>query len=153
MMQWYKEDIEQYLNAKEYVDTVIILLQPFHLSHDKELLKDSFLRQALSIYANEIEQELSGRVFLTPEYNYLKSSQLENEVTRINNWVQDIKKQPFQSVFYLTFDIAWRKVESDLNGELIWLPGISSGDLQAKETVSMIQNQVTQISELIKSYW
>src|SRR5690625_1044001 len=152
-MQWYKEDIEKYLNAKEYVDTVIIPLQPFHLSHDKELLKDSFLRQALSIYANEIEQELSGRVLLTLEYIYLKSNQLEDEVSRANKCVQDMKKQPFQSVFFLTFDVGWKKVESSLNGELIWLPGISSGDLQSKETVSMIQNQVTQISELIKSYW
>src|SRR5690625_4651473 len=111
-MQWYKEDIEKYINAKEYVDTIIIPLQPFHISEDKEILKDAFLRQALTIYSTEIEKELSGRVLLTPEYHYLKSANRDDEIVRINNWVKDMKTQPFESVFFLTFDIGWKKVES-----------------------------------------
>jgi len=152
-MQWNSEDLAQYMDAKEYIDTIIIPLQPFHLSKDNQLQKDAFLRNVLSIYTNETEKELSGRVLLTPSYNYLKFTQLEEEVTRLNNWVEDIKNQPFHTIFFMTFDMKWKKVESKLDGHLIWLPGIDSGDLHTKEAVKMIQNQVTQISELIRSYW
>jgi len=152
-MQWNSEDLEQYLSAKEYIDTIIIPLQPFHLSKDNQLKRDAFLRNVLSIYTNEIEKELSGRVLLTPAFNYLKFTELENEVARLNDWVKDIKMQPFQTIFFMTFDAMWKKIESNLDGHLIWLPGIDSGDLHTKEAVKMIQNQVTQIGELIRSYW
>src|SRR5690625_64565 len=152
-MQWNSEDLAQYMDAKEYIDTIIIPLQPFHLSKDNQLQKDAFLRNVLSIYTNETEKELSGRVLLTPSYNYLKFTQLEEEVNRLNNWVEDITNQPFHTIFFMTFDMKWKKVESKLDGHLIWLPGIDSGDLHTKEAVKMIQNQVTQISELIRSYW
>src|SRR5690625_3490750 len=135
-MKWQKDDVKKYIDAKEFVDTILIPLFPFQLSNDKQLTKDAFLRQALLIYANETEKELSGRVFLIPEYSYLKSEMLKDEVSRLNKWVEDIKQQPFQKIFFLTFDMNWRKVESTLEGHLIWLPGVSSGDLQAKEVVS-----------------
>src|SRR5690625_670875 len=152
-MQWNSEDLTQYLGAKEYIDTIIIPLQPFHLSKDNQLKKDAFLRNVLSIYTNETEKELSGRVLLTPAYNYLKFTKLEEEVDRLNKWVEDIQKQPFNTIFFMTFDMMWKKVESKMNGHLIWLPGIDSVDIHAAETVKMIQNQVSQIGELIRSYW
>lgn len=152
-MQWNSKDLTQYLDTKEYIDTIIIPLQAFHMSQDNQLKKDAFLRNVLSIYTKETEKELSGRVLLTPAYNYLKFTELEEEVIRLNEWVENIKKQPFKTIFFMTFDMKWKKVESKMDGHLIWLPGIDSVDLQAKETAKMIQNQVTQIGELIRSYW
>lgn len=152
-MKWKTDDLKKYIQAKEYIDTIIIPVQPIHFSDESNLEKDSFLRESLAIFSNDIEQELSGRVMLTPTYNYIKSTDLSDEVTRLNEWIKEVKKQPFTTIFILTFEIAWKKTESEIEGNLLWLPGISSGDITSKETTTLIRNQVEQISELIRSYW
>ena len=152
-MRWFSEDIKKYIPAKEYIDTIIIPLQAFQLSEDSSLEKDAFQREVLSIYAQEIEKELSGRIMLTPTYNYLKFTNMESEMNRLNEWIENIETQPFKTIFVMTFDNSWKKVEKDLNCNLLWLPGIKSGNIKSEETILVIRNQVEQISELIRSYW
>ncbi|MEC5422472.1 YpiF family protein [Virgibacillus sp. C22-A2] len=152
-MKWKRADIQQYIQAKEYIDTALIPLVPFQLSNETDLEKNTFQSEVLSVFSNEIEKELTGRVLLTPTYNYIKSTSKELETERINGWAEDIQKQPFKFVFFVTFDSTWKKNERELNGNLLWLPGIQSGDLQTKEMHAVIRDQVTQISELIRSYW
>lgn len=152
-MKWKKSDIKQYNQAKEFVDTILVPLIPFHLSNDNELEKSAYQSEILSILTNEIENELSGRMMLTPAYHYLKNANKENEVERINTWVEDIQMQPFNYVFFVTFDSTWKRNEQALNGSLVWLPGIHSGDLHTKEMQAVIRDQVEQIGELIRSYW
>lgn len=152
-MKWIKDDIEKYVEAKEYVDTAIIPVQAFQLSKDEQLVKDTFAGEVLSIYANEIEKELSGRLLLAPAYTFNKQSNIEKEVARLNEWVADIKEQPFDHIFILTLDLDLKKVEKDIDGNLLWFPGMQPTDLQSQESVQMIRSQIEQISELIRSYW
>jgi len=152
-VKWLSEDLNKYVQAKEYIDTLIIPLETFHLSQEADLEKDAFLREVLGIYTNEIEKELSGRVLLAPAYTYLKSSDLKNEAERLNAWIYDSKSQPFASIFAVTFDNGWKKVEKHLDCDLLWLPGMKRGNIHSDESVRLIRSQVEQISELIRSYW
>ncbi|MBM7598368.1 hypothetical protein JOC34_000725 [Virgibacillus halotolerans] len=152
-MKWKKSDLNQYKQAKEYIDTILIPLVPFHLSNDNTMEKSAFQSEVLSVFTNEIENELSGRIMLTPNYSYLKSADQEMEVERLNTWVYDLQKQPFNHVFFVTFDAAWKKNEQAMQGTLVWLPGLHSGDLHNKEMHALIRDQVEQIGELIRSYW
>lgn len=152
-MKWNKKNLQQYVQAKKYVDTLVIPLIPFHLSHDANLEKSAFQKEALSIFLSEVEKELTGRIMLTPSYNYLKYTNKELEVERINEWITDATTQPFNHIFLITFDSTWKKSEQALNGHLLWLPGIQSGDLYSKEMHSVIHGQVEQVGELIQSYW
>lgn len=152
-MKWTKSDVEKYVEAKEYVDTVVIPVQSFQLSKDDQLIKDTFAGEVLSIYANEIEKELSGRLLLTPTYTFNKQSDIKQEVARLNEWIADIKEQPFEHVFLLTLDLNLKKEEQALDGNLLWFPGLQPTDLQSQEAVQMIRSQIEQISELIRSYW
>ncbi|WP_106497414.1 YpiF family protein [Lentibacillus sp. Marseille-P4043] len=152
-MQWLKQDLQQYIQAKEYVDTVIVPLIPFQLSQDTNLAKNAFQGEVLSIFAKEIEKGLTGRILLAPNYYYLNSESKEKEISRLNAWTENIFTQPFKHLFFVTFDASWKKNEQALDGTLLWLPGIQSGDIQSKEMHSFIHDQVNQISELIKSYW
>ncbi|MUK87277.1 DUF2487 family protein [Ornithinibacillus sp. L9] len=152
-MKWNEQDIENYVGAKEYIDTIILPLLPFQLSQDANTKKDAFASEVLTIFSNEIEKELTGRILLTPSYYYLKSADKEQEVKRLNAWVEDMKKQPFKHIFYVSFDSSWKKNEKDLNGNLLWLPGIQSGDVHSEEMQKLIRQQVQQIVELIRSYW
>lgn len=152
-MRWFSEDLKKYVQAKEYIDTVIIPLQAFHLSQETTLETDAFQREVLSIYAQEVEKELSGRIMLTPTYNYLKFASLDQEVYRLNEWISHLEQQPFKLIFALTFDNGWKKIEREMNCNLLWLPGMKSGNMKSEETLKVIRSQVEQISELIRSYW
>lgn len=152
-MRWIKSDLEKYVEAKEYIDTLLVPLFPFDFSSDTNLAKNAFQIEVLSVFLNELEKELTGRVVLSPHYHYLKSAQKEIEIERLNNWVADAKKQPFEHVFFITFDTTWKKEESAMAGTLLWLPGTQSGDIQSKETAAIIRGQVEQVNELIRSYW
>lgn len=151
-MKWNNTDLEKYIQAKEFIDTVIIPLQPFQMENDSKLAKEAFQREVLSIFVNEIEKELSGRVLVIPEFNYLSSNML-NEVEKLNVWIEELNKQPFKTIILMTYDSGWKKIESDLTGQLLWLPGIHSGDINSPEMKAIIKGQVQQISELIRSYW
>ncbi|HLR54082.1 MAG TPA: DUF2487 family protein [Pseudogracilibacillus sp.] len=152
-MKWSKSDLEKYLDVKEYVDTVILPLHPFHLSEDATIVKDAFQLDVLDKYATEIEKKLSGRVMLVPTYMYLKHSDKEAEIERLNTWIKNIKEQPFTEIYLFTFDNTWKKVEQSLAGNLLWFPGMKTGDLKNPETTKIIRNQVEEISELIRSEW
>lgn len=152
-MQWRKQDFEQYIKAKEYVDTLIVPLLPYQLSQESAFGQDAFRGEVLHIFTNSIEKELTGRILLTPSYSYLRTKDLKPEVERLNTWAENALTQPFAYVFFLTFDANWKKHEPNLQGSLIWLPITQTGDIHSEEMRTFIQAQVSQISELIKSYW
>lgn len=153
-MKWVKSDLLQYKSSKEYVDTLFIPLVPFQLSNDKTYGKDAFQREVLSLFSNEVERELTGRVLLTPNYNYVSSKMTDDEeVTRLNEWIQHCNTQPFLHTFLVTFDTAWKKYEREIDGTLLWLPSLDSVELESKEVQSIIKGQAKQIVELIRTYW
>lgn len=152
-MKWNKDDLSKFKAAKEYVDTVLLPVQAFQITEDQKLEQDAFHSEVLAIYTSEIEKELSGRVMLFPTYTYLKTKQLETEIKRLNSWIKAAEEQPFKHIFVITFDIDWKKVEKDIAAHLLWLPGMKQTDLRSSEAVTFIRSQVSEISELIRSYW
>lgn len=150
-MKWKKEDLEKYVQAKEYIDTILLPLTPFQIGDDAAAAKTAFQNEAMHIFIHEMEKELSGRMMLAPNYYYLKAT--KEEANRINNWIEDMQQQPFEHIILFTFDTGWKKIEKELHGNVLWLPGVQTGDLHAKEMQTMIRDQITQISEMIRSYW
>lgn len=152
-MKWNKADLTTYMQAKEFVDTLLIPLLPFQLSGTTDHTKMAFQCEVLTIFTSELEKELTGRVLLTPSYFYNKKASKEAEVNRVNMWVEDALNLPFKHTFFITFDSGWKKEENGLNGNLLWLPTNHSVDINSKEMVMIIRNQVEEVGELIRSYW
>ncbi|HAM81174.1 DUF2487 family protein [Ornithinibacillus bavariensis] len=152
-MLWTKQDMQVYIKQKEYIDTAIIPIIPFQLSHENDMDKSTSKREVLSIFATVIEKELSGRVLLIPNYYYLEYGDKAQEVDRLNRWTEEIQKQPFKHVFIVTFDSSWKKFEKELEANLLWLPGFQADDLYDGKTQQLIQGQVQDVVELIRSYW
>ncbi|GGC87373.1 hypothetical protein GCM10007216_17600 [Thalassobacillus devorans] len=151
-MKWNQHDISQYVEAKEYIDTLIVPLIPFGAKKDEQMKTQAFQKELLTMFVNEIEKEYKGRIVLLPEYYYL-SGKVNEETARLNHWVEEFTELPFEHVFLFTFDVNWRKASKDVDGEVIWLPGLQSGNLQSSEAQSFIKEQVSQIAEMIRSYW
>ncbi|WP_042145656.1 DUF2487 family protein [Paucisalibacillus sp. EB02] len=152
-MQWTKKDMGLYVGSKEYIDTAIIPILPFQLSQESNLGKSTSKREILSIFASEIENELSGRLLLIPNYYYLEYGDKAEEVKRLNSWTGEIQEQPFEHVFILTFDSGWKRYEKDLLANLLWLPGFQAENPNSDEMRQMIRGQVSDVVELIRSYW
>jgi hypothetical protein len=152
-MQWTKKDMGVYVGSKEFIDTAIIPILPFQLSQESNLSKSTSKREVLSIFATEIEKELSGRVLLIPNYYYLEYGDKLEEAKRLNCWTEEIQKQPFEHVFILTFDSGWKRCEKDLQANLLWVPGFQADDPNSDEMRQMIRGQVSDVVELIRSYW
>lgn len=152
-MKWNSNDLELYGQAKEYVDCLVLPLIPVTLQgSDEELNQYATQNQLLTIYTNEIEKEYKGRVFLSPQYTYSPNADRESEVTRLNNWTKEALTKPFKHIIYLTMDNKWKKVERDLDGELIWIP-MFSVDTSNPENQKVIRDQINQVTELIRTYW
>lgn len=152
-MKWTKNDIEKYIQSKEYIDTTIIPLLPFHIADDNDAKESAFQSELLTIIANEIEKEITGRILLLPSYYYIKKNTLETEAERLNAWTDEVLQQEFEHTFYITFDSSWKKHEKLLEGDLIWLQMVKSGDIHSKEMEPVIRDQTKQMIELIRSYW
>ncbi|MRH42412.1 DUF2487 family protein [Aquibacillus halophilus] len=152
-MRWQEEDIDLYIGAKEYVDTLLIPLMPLSMDDKFDINKLTVQGELLTIFANEIEKQFKGRIFLMPTYNYMFNEESSLELTRLNNWVDKIEANPFKHIFLLTLDHQWKKHERDLAGNLLWFPAIQSGNVSSKESQVIIKDQINQLSELIRSYW
>ncbi|HLQ73708.1 MAG TPA: DUF2487 family protein [Bacillota bacterium] len=152
-MKWYTADLNKYISAKEYIDTLIIPLLPYQLSEDASVEKQAQQGEMLTIFVNELERELTGRTMLLPNYYYLSNHSKEAEIERLNAFIQDAKTQPFEHTFLITSDASWKKHEKDIEGDILWWPGVKSVDRQSKEMRLLIHDQVEQFSELIRSYW
>lgn len=152
-MLWKKEDIEQYSKAKEYIDTALIPLVPFSVEKDEEWKTKTVQYELIHLFTKEMEKEFKGRMVLFPDYAYVSTAAKETEAERLSEWVKNIKTQPFEHIFFLTFDSQWRKQERMLDGTVIWLPGLPGGDIRGEETQSTMKAQVREITEFIRSYW
>ncbi|QTM99645.1 DUF2487 family protein [Sediminibacillus dalangtanensis] len=152
-MQWNKQDLGQYFTAEEYIDTLLIPLIPVTFTNQKEMEKSAAQQETGMIFVREMEKHFKGRIFLLPAYHYLASENLGAEVSRLNEWAAKASERPFKHVFFFSFDPHWKKQERNLNGNLLWLPAIQSEDTQSKETQTIIKDQVSQLTDLIKTYW
>jgi len=148
-----KSDLEKYIQAKEYVDTLMIPLLPISFSNDNQMKDQASQSEVLSILMNELERELHGRVLLTPSFFYLTSADQEKKINLLNEWIADAQEQPFKHVFLVTYDSSWKKDERALDGSLLWIPSVKSGDIHSEEMNNFIRDQVEQLVELIRTYW
>ncbi|MFD1018477.1 DUF2487 family protein [Thalassobacillus hwangdonensis] len=147
-----KQDLEQFQQAKEYIDTLLIPLIPMDPSNEELMIKQAVQNELTQLFCREIENECKGRLLLTPLYTYLSGDE-EGEAERLNRWISKFKSQPFQHVFLFTMDSKWKKYEKNVDADLIWVPAMGTSDLNSTATQSFVKEQVREITGLIQSYW
>lgn len=155
-MQWKYEDMNMYVQSKEYVDTLLVPLVPFTYAtneNDEEIKKRAFQAELSDIFMNEIEKQYKGRLLIAPSYTYLSPLVSEKEVERINEWVKQAENSGFEHILFFTFDNGWKKIERKLDASLVWIPAGQVSEIQSPEAQKLIQSQIEQVMELITSYW
>jgi hypothetical protein len=150
-MKWISKDIDTYLNAKEYVDTAVIPL--IAVSFGNEMSQSASNAEFITLLANYLERQFTGRLVLFPPFTYLKNDDSEIILNQLKNWEENIEKNEFKHIFYITSESDWRLQEDKLSGSLIWLPSLPLSALNEQQKNSMIESQVKQLLDLFTRKW
>lgn len=150
-MKWTPKDIDTYVQAKEYVDTALVLLVPVSMGADMKT--SASMSDFLAILGSEIEKQFKGRLMLMPALNYLSDAAEEKKMDMLTEWGNTFRENGFEHVFFLTSDIEWRKREQELEGALIWLPSLPLEHLQDEQMRTMMKEQVRQLQNIFINKW
>lgn len=150
-MKWISKDIETYLSAMEYVDTAVIPL--FSVTFGAEMSQSASNAEFITLLTNYLERQFTGRMVLFPPFTYLKNDDSETIVNQLKNWEENIEKNEFKHIFYITSESDWKIHEDKLLGSLIWLPSLPLGALNEQQKNSMIESQVKQLLDLFTRKW
>nr|WP_279326599.1 YpiF family protein [Bacillus kexueae] len=145
-VKWEGKEIDQYLQSKDYVDTVVIPLVPVGFDHQlKQIVSKG---EFVLTLANELERQLKGRILLLPPITYLVNSE-ENKDNHLQKWKATIKPH-FKHVIFLTSDENWRTEGDD---EIIWVPTVPLEHMDTNLKRKLLQDQIEQILNILLQSW
>lgn len=150
-MKWTPQDIETYLNAKEYVDTAVVPI--LSVSIGEEMKQSASAGEFITLLTGYLERQFTGRLLLLPPFTYLKSKNGESTISDLKDWEADLVKGEFKHIFYITSEIDWRTWEAELSGTVIWLPSIPLEHMNESQKLSVIDSQVKQLLDLFTQKW
>jgi hypothetical protein len=150
-MKWVTKDIDIYLQAKEYVDTAVIPLIP--ISWAQDLKSTVALGEFITILSGEIERQFKGRVILFPPFTYSTKESLESRLDRMKSLSEEIREGGLKHFIFITSDSAWKQIEQDMPGELIWIPSLPLEYVEDKYKQKMIQDQMKQLITIFMTIW
>jgi hypothetical protein len=150
-MKWTPQDIETYLNAKEYVDTAVVPL--LSVSMGGEMKQSASAGEFITLLTGYLERQFTGRLLLLPPFTYLKSKNGESTISDLKDWEADLVKGEVKHIFYITSEIDWRSWEEELTGTVIWLPSIPLEHMNESQKLSVIDSQVKQLLDLFTQKW
>lgn len=150
-MKWESKDMDVYLTAKEYVDTAVLPLLPVSFGEDMKQVVG--MGEFISLLMPQLEKQFKGRIFLLPQYPYLKTSEEGKRISDLHDWVTHLRNHGFKHIFFITSDSDWKAGEDKLNGELIWLPSIPLENMEEKYKRTILEEQVKQLLQLIIQKW
>ncbi|MFP7297850.1 YpiF family protein [Neobacillus niacini] len=150
-MKWVSKDIETYLTAKEYVDTAVVPL--YCVSFGNDMKQSASSAEFITLLTSYLERQFTGRLLLLPPFTYLKNERPEETFLEVKKWEENIVKNEFKHIFYITSESDWKLYEKDLSGSLIWIPSLPLEHLNDQQKISMIESQVKQLLSLFTQKW
>lgn len=150
-MKWNPQDVEVYLQSKEYVDTAVIPLLP--VAFDSEMGQAAAMSEFITLITGQLERQFKGRILLLPGFSYLKIMEEEHTVSHLLDWETQLKSNGFKHIFYLTSDVFWKPFDGRLSGSLIWIPSIPLETMQESMKISVVESQVKQMINLFTKEW
>ncbi|WP_226085232.1 MULTISPECIES: YpiF family protein [Mesobacillus] len=148
-MKWVAADVEMYQKAAEYVDTAIVPLLP--VSFGDDMKQNASMAEFTGILTSQLEKQFRGRIFLLPDFVYIKGN--EGSLNVLKEWENTLLDKHFKHVFYVTSDSSWRQQEKELIGNVLWLPSLSLEHMQEQQKVAIVEDQVKQLLSLFTEKW
>jgi hypothetical protein len=150
-MKWIPQDIEMFVKAKEYVDTVVIPLYP--ISFGDDIKQTANMSEFINLLTSQLERQFKGRLILLPGFSYFRNQDKERLLDDLIEWENILKSEDFKHIFYVSSDSDWKLKEQHLTGSLIWLPALPLEHMEEKQKNTIIDDQVKQLLNLFVQRW
>lgn len=148
-MKYQSIDVEPFINSREYIDTVVIPLNPVAFGDALSQTVSSYEFMTLLTY--ELEKELKGRLFLSQPLSYIKNSTAEDKINLLSSWVEYYKGEGFKYIQFLTTDSKWTSI--DEGGNVVWIPAIPIEKMPPEAIKSVISEQTKQLAGKLAESW
>lgn len=150
-MRWNEQDAKMFKDAKEYVDTALIPLIPVEAGkHLEDVVK---MGEFSSFLTDFLERKYMGRVFLLPQFTYLRTETNEQKFSRLQEWTLHFEQEGFKHFMFITSDMKWRQINTNSIGELIWVPAFSLAEMEHGKKMKSIEQQAEQIIPILTEKW
>lgn len=150
-MRWISQDINMFLQSKEFVDTAVLPLLPVSLGND--IKQTASMSEFITLLSVQLERQFRGRVLMLPGYSYLKSATMDKLSEDVSFWETELFANGFNHVFYVTSDSSWKAIEAELDGNLLWLPSLPLEHMDEQSRNSILEDQVKQLLSLFMQKW
>ena len=151
-MKWNRHGIETFVSEKEFIDTALIPLIPLDLQQDPS--KAALQGEYITILAEEVEKQLTGRVMLLPPYPYKKNAgSVDALVAELNEWNTYYHDVGMINTIYLTCDEDLAELNVVSKARVIWMPMVPLNHLEARQAKGMIREQASQVLPKIMKIW
>jgi hypothetical protein len=144
-MKWELTTADQFIEAKEYIDTAIVPLIRIELGEQfKPSLKNSTW---ITGVASGIESKLMGRVMLFPVYSYTGLEKEEHLISNLNTYANHLQQHGFENVIFLTHNQIARSVKEHVIAEFFSVAheNLGSHDIASDEVIKFAQEMVPKI--------
>jgi len=149
-MRWIPKDAEMFLGAREYVDTVIMPL--IGITFQNHVKQSASINDFITIISRQVEQQFKGRLLLLPPLTYCNEWSKQERLNMLIKWKNSLEEQ-FVHVFFLTADVEWKTIETELGQSLLWTPPIPLEHLEEKHKKPIMEEQVKHLLTTIGQKW
>jgi hypothetical protein len=147
IVKWQSSDFDTYTQARDYIDTAIIPLIP--VTWEREMKSLISMGEYTTTLSEELERQLTGRLFLFPPLTYLKSETKDERIARLYSWKGQVNEQGLQYVFFITSDPTWNSVDDSI----IILPSIPLEHMEPKYKKEIIGEQMNELLKIVTKKW
>ncbi|HHT7226791.1 TPA: YpiF family protein [Bacillus cereus] len=149
-LKWIVKDVEQFEQAREYVDTGVIPLLSISAAKEMKMVVEQ--GEFIELLSMELEREYKGRVLLLPAFTYLVESQ-KNEKGRLQEWTNHLRSEGFKHIAYVTSDFSWKEDIQELQGDLFWFPSLSLEQFSDQAKREVIHAHIKNIMVMLEDKW
>jgi hypothetical protein len=150
-MKWNHEDMDMFLKAREYVDTIVLPLFP--VSFTERMMQSAGMTEFIQLLSLQLERKFKGRLILLPGFMYAKSAAEAEMGENLLKWEKEFFANGFKHVYYLTADIDCKKIENVIQGSLIWFPSLPLAQMDERSRNTIMDDQVAQLVEIFVQKW
>jgi hypothetical protein len=150
-MKWNSEDLDMFLKAREYVDTIVLPLFP--VSFDEKMKQTAAMTEFIQLLSYQLERKFKGRMILLPGLIYAKTNEEDDLTANLVKWETEFAEKGFKYVYYLTSDIDCKKIEGTVKGTLVWLPTLPLQQMDERTRNTVLEDQVEQLVEIFVQSW
>ncbi|MDR2994954.1 MAG: YpiF family protein [Bacillus cereus] len=149
-LKWIVKDVEQFEQAREYVDTGVIPLLSISAAKEMKMVVEQ--GEFIELLSMELEREYKGRVLLLPAFTYLVESQ-KNEKGRLQEWTNHLRSEGFKHIAYVTSDFSWKEEIQELQGDLFWFPSLALEQFSDQAKREVIHAHIKNIMVMLEEKW